>query len=146
MNTKGMRLVSYARCSSDDQAEGDFTTIDVQLDLNRERAESLRGQLIAEISDKGRTGTNLNRPGWRKIIAMAESRAIDGVIVSYMSRLGRGDAYTVAEYLLKQHKVKVEMVQEKFTPDLAGRMQKRTKIFLDGMYADQVSEWTRTKQ
>ena len=141
-----LRVATYARCSTDDQAEGDFTTIRVQQDLNRERARSLGASVVAELSDEGRTGTNLDRPGWKRLLALAESRQIDAVILTYMSRLGRGEAYTVAEWLLRQARVQILLVQESFTPDLAGRMHKKTKLFIDSLYADQISEWTRTKQ
>lgn len=147
MNTSTpVRFASYARCSHDDQAEGDFTTIDTQRALNEERVQALGGRIVAQVTDEGKTGTNLSRPGWKKLLALAERGEIDAVVVTYMSRLGRGDAYTVAEWLLRQHRIRVELVQEQFTPDLAGRMHKRTKVFVDGLYADQVSEWTRTKQ
>lgn len=147
MNTStSLRFASYARCSHDDQAEGDFTTIDTQRLLNEERVQALGGRIVAQVTDEGKTGTNLSRPGWKKLLALAERGEIDAVVVTYMSRLGRGDAYTVAEWLLRQARVRIELVQEQFTPDLAGRMHKRTKVFVDGLYADQVSEWTRTKQ
>lgn len=141
-----LRYASYCRCSSDDQAEGDFSTIQVQQNLNRAYVQKAGGTLVAELIDEGKTGTNLERAGWRKLIALASKREIDVVVVTYMSRLARGDAYNAAEYLLREKRVRVEMVEESFTDDLAGRMQKRTKNFIDGLYADQVSQWTRTKQ
>lgn len=147
MKTTTPRIfASYARCSTDDQAEGDYSTIDAQHALNRERVAALGGEIRHTISDEGRTGTDLKRPGWKQLLELARTKQIDAVIVTYMSRLGRGDAFVVARYLLSESGTGVEMVQEKFTQDLAGRMQQRTQIFLDGLYAEQVSHWTRTKQ
>ena len=62
-----------------------------------------------------------------------------------MSRLGRGDMFTVAEYLLKEAGVKVEMVKEFFTDDMSGHVNKKMTQFVDGMYVEQVRGWTRTK-
>ena len=63
-----------------------------------------------------------------------------------MSRLGRGDAFTVAEWNLRDEGIAVEMVKEKFTDDLAGYIGKHMTRFMDGMYPQMVSQWTKTKQ
>lgn len=144
------RYLSYARCSTEDQAVGDFTTIDSQFGKNRAYAEEKIarsvGVFVDEIPDAGKTGTNLNRPGWKKVLALARARKFDVLVITYMSRLGRGDVYYHAEQLLKECGVRIETVEEHFTPDVAGRMSKRVKILADGLYVDQVSEWTKTKQ
>jgi len=62
-----------------------------------------------------------------------------------MSRLGRGETFTVAEYLLKEAGVKVEMVKERFTDDISGYVGKSMTQFVDGMYVEQVRQWTKTK-
>ncbi|HEV2474351.1 MAG TPA: hypothetical protein VGS41_16865, partial [Chthonomonadales bacterium] len=76
----------------------------------------------------------------------AQSGLFDAVIVTYMSRLARGDAYTVAEWQLKEEGVTVEMVKENFTEDLAGYIGNTMTRFMDGMYPKMVSGWARTKQ
>ncbi len=101
---------------------------------------------MGEFSDEGKTGMNLKRKGWRDVLALAQKRAFDVLAVTYMSRLARGEVFHVAEYLLKEERVTVEMVYEKFTPDMAGRTNKRVKVLTDAMYAESVSEWTKTKQ
>ncbi len=146
--TRPFRYVSYLRCSTDDQAFGDYTTIDTQRAYNREliekRIQSNGGSYVGEYVDEGRTGTNLRRPGWTQLLADGKARKFDVVVVTYMSRLARGEAYHVAEYLIGEERGKIVMVQEFFTEDLAGQMNKNLKIFMDGMYPKQVSEWTKT--
>src|SRR6266545_1639206 len=66
--TGPQRFAIYLRCSSDDQKHGDYTTIDTQRELNRKRVAE-RGTFIREYSDEGRSGTNLNRPGWKELLA-----------------------------------------------------------------------------
>lgn len=73
----------------------------------------------------------------------ARGGTFDAVVVTYMSRLGRGDTFTVAEYLLKEAGVKVEMVKEKFTDDMSGYVGKQMTQFVDGMYVQQVRQWTK---
>jgi site-specific DNA recombinase len=141
-----LRCAIYLRCSTDDQKYGDFTTIDTQRQINREHVTKLGGEIVAEYNDEGRTGTNLKRADWKRMLADAAGKRFDTVVVTYMSRLARGEVYHVAEYLLGESKVEVDMVYEDFTPDMAGQMNKNLKIFMDGMYPKQVSEWTKTKQ
>lgn len=140
------RYAIYLRCSSDDQAEGDFTTIDAQREITSRRVIELGGVRVAEYADEGKSGTNLNRNGWKQLLADAQAGKFDAVCVSYMSRLGRGRAYTIAEYELEKAGVAVELVREQFTDDMAGYLNKNMTVLMDGLYARQVSQWTRTKQ
>ena len=144
--TRTTRYAIYLRCSSDDQAQGDFTTLDTQRELNTQYVVERGGVLIKEYSDEGKTGTNIKRPGFEALTRDAREGLFDVVVVTYMSRLARGEAYHVAEYLLKQEKVGVELVREKFTADLGGHMGKQMTIMMDGMYPKMVSGWTKTKQ
>ena len=126
------RFAIYLRCSTDDQSYGDFTTIDTQRQLNQERVAELGGTVVAEYADEGKTGTNLSRKDWKRMLADAGGKRFDAVVVTYMSRLARGEVYHVAEYLLKEEKVKVELVKEKFSPDMVGQMHKQMTIMMDG--------------
>lgn len=139
------RYAIYLRCSTDDQKQGDFTTIDTQRELNSRYVADHGGTLVQEYADDGRSGTNLNRPGWKQLLADSEQGKYDAVVCTYMSRLARGEAYHVAEFLLHDNGVCVELVQEQFTPDLAGHVNKQMTILMDGMYPKMVSQWTKTK-
>jgi site-specific DNA recombinase len=139
------RYAFYLRCSSDDQKHGDYTTIDTQREINRDYIKSHGGDLSGEYVDEGKSGANLNRPGWKKLIEDAGAGCFDVVAVTYMSRLGRGNAFIIAEYELGKFGVKVEMVREQFSDDLAGYIGKATTNMMDGLYPKMVSQWTRTK-
>ena len=141
-----VRYATYLRCSSDDQKHGDYATVDAQRQLNRGRIAESGGEFVGEYADEGKTGTNLNRPDWKRLLADAQAGKFDRVCVTYMSRLGRGNAFTIAEYELHKSGVGVEMVQEKFTDDLAGYITKQTTVMMDGLYPKMVSGWTKTKQ
>ncbi len=139
------RVAIYLRCSTDDQKHGDFTTIDTQREINLRHVTELGGTFAGEYVDEGRSGTNLKRPDWQRLLRDAEAGKFDAVCCTYMSHLARGEVYHIAEYLLGERTVSIELVREKFTPDLAGHVNKQMTILMDGMYPKMVSQWTRTK-
>ncbi len=139
------RYAIYLRCSTDDQKHGDYTTIDSQRDANTRYVKDQGGVLVGEYNDEGRTGTNLNRPAWKRLLRDAAEGHFDRVAVTYMSRLGRGPTFYVAEYLLKDAGAPVDLVAEQFSEDLAGQVDQEVRIFVDGMYPKMVAQWTRTK-
>lgn len=141
-----VRYAMYLRCSSDDQRHGDYTTIDAQRQLNQRKIAVLDGAFAGEYADEGKTGTNLSRPDWKRLLTDAQAGKFDCVCVTYMSRLGRGNSFVIAEHELSKHGVTIEMVQENFTDDLAGYITKQTTMMMDGLYPKMVSGWTRTKQ
>ena len=92
------RYATYSRCSTDDQAHKDFSTIQVQRGLNQAVRHAQRRRTGYRIPGRGnKSGTTLNRPGWKKLLADAQAGLFDTLVVTYMSRLGRGDTCTVAE-------------------------------------------------
>ncbi len=139
------RYAFYSRCSSDDQKHKDFSTTDVQDKLNREYIQSKGGIIAGAYKDEAVSGTTLKRKGFQQLLADAQAQKFDAVIVTYMSRLGRGKAFVNAEYELEKCGVRVEMVKEKFTDDIGGYMGKNMTNVMDGMYAFQVRGWTMTK-
>jgi site-specific DNA recombinase len=149
---RALRFASYCRCSSDDQDYGDFTTIDAQEEHNqrfiREQiaANGGLGEAIGTYIDAGRTGTNLTRPSFKRMLRDAQDGKVDVVVVTNIDRLGRGEAYTVAEYLLREAKASVATVRATYADDSAGRTHKRIKILGDAMYVDTIREKTKDKQ
>ena len=139
------RYAIYARCSSDDQAHKDFSTVDVQIELDGQYIREQGGSLAGLYKDEGVSGTTLKRKEFQRLLDDAKAGAFDVVVCTYMSRLGRGDSFKVAEYLLKEAGVKVEMVKEQFTDDVSGYVGKQMTQFVDGMYVEQVRQWTKTK-
>ena len=144
-NNQTKRYAIYARCSSDDQAHRDFSTVDVQLDLNRQYVQEQGGILAGVYNDDGITGTHVRRKDFLRMVSDAGEGLFDVVVCTYVSRLGRDKIFDVAEYLLNENDATVEMVKEKFSDDMPGFIQKRMTQFGDGMYVQQVRQWTKTK-
>lgn len=143
--TGPVRYALYARCSTDEQAEGEFTTLDAQEAITRRYVQAQGGTVVKAYSDGGRTGTSLIRPGWRALLADAQAGLFDAVCVTYMSRLGRGDAATIAEYLLHEAGASVACIHEQYADDEAGYVSKSVNRLVDGMYVMQVRKHTTAK-
>ena len=140
-----IRAAHYERCSSDDHRFKDFSTIENQHDRNTRHIQEKGWKDVGGYSDRGKTGTNLERKGFQQLLTDAQAGALDVVTVTYMSRLARGPAYHAAEYLLRMAGVDVEMVEETFGDDFTGQMSKEFTILVDGIQPKQAGLHTKTK-
>lgn len=104
-NTEKKRFVIYTRCSTDDQAQGDYTTLDAQahhcqnmLDaFGYERANFGKKGIINE---DGFSGKDLNRPGMQSILkSVNKEKQFDGIIFFRLDRLTRNprDLYALID-------------------------------------------------
>ncbi|WP_158279866.1 recombinase family protein [Coraliomargarita sinensis] len=87
-----MRCLAYARVSTEEQTHGDYSSIDNQQRIMRSQVECREGQgwkLVHEVTDPGRSGSSLDRPGMREIIDLIRAEEIDLVIVLRIDRLTR---------------------------------------------------------
>jgi len=86
------RAVLYARVSTDEQAEKGYSISD-QLRSLREHAAREGYDVVDEIVDDGYSGANLDRPGLRSIMELAEGGAIDVVLATKRDRFFRSRLY-----------------------------------------------------
>lgn len=115
-NAEEKRFVIYTRCSTDDQAQGDFATLDAQAHHCKNMLDAL-----AEIgkngiiNDDGFPGKDLNRPGMQKILedVNKKKRTFDGIIFFRLDRLTRNprDLYTLID-LFRDHDIDFISVRE----------------------------------
>ncbi|PJF33584.1 MAG: hypothetical protein CUN57_01765, partial [Phototrophicales bacterium] len=88
------RFVIYTRCSTDDQAQGDFTTLDAQAHHCKNMLDAF-GYELADIgkkgvvNDDGFSGKDLNRPGIQMILENVKKGNYDGIIFFRLDRLTR---------------------------------------------------------
>ena len=97
-NSGPTRYAIYLRCSSDDQAHGDFTTIDSQRDKNTKFVMSKGGIIVKVYIDEGKTGTNLNRPGYRDMLRDANSGQFEVVVTTYGIKRDKNTLPYAAQY------------------------------------------------
>lgn len=98
------RFVIYTRCSTDDQAQGDFTTLDAQAHHCKNMLDAF-GYELADlgkkgiINDDGYSGKDLNRPGIQLILNNVKQKKYDGIIFFRLDRLTRNprDLYALID-------------------------------------------------
>ena len=97
--------VIYTRCSTDEQAMGDFTTLDAQAHHCKNMLQAF-GYDLAKFGDKGvinddgYSGKDLHRPGIQSILtSINEKRKFDGIIFFRLDRLTRNprDLYAMID-------------------------------------------------
>lgn len=90
LNTQGGKTALYTRLSrDDDEMQGESNSIKNQKELLTQYAKS-KGYTDIEIYvDDGYSGTNFNRPNFKRMIERIETGDIKRVIVKDMSRFGR---------------------------------------------------------
>ncbi len=126
-NYKGT-IGMYLRLSSEDE-DTDFVgkkyeseSITNQRKLIRDYIlgiEELEGYDVVEFVDDGLSGTNMERPGFREMIAAAEKGLVDVIIVKDLSRIGRN--YVEVGNILEQEfpamNIRVIAINDSFDSD-----------------------------
>ena len=82
-------VAKYLRISSEDGDKSESDSIENQrnlIDCNIPKYFADRNSELIELVDDGYTGTNMNRPGMRKLLILAEAGEINCVIVKDFSR------------------------------------------------------------
>lgn len=89
------RFVIYTRCSTDDQAQGDYTTLDAQAHHCKNMLDAFGYELAnigknGVINEDGFSGKDLNRPGIQSILkSLNKDKPFDGIIFFRLDRLTR---------------------------------------------------------
>ena len=79
----------YLRLSRDDELQGESNSIATQRMMLRKYAEQNHFNIVGEYVDDGYSGTNFERPGFKRMIGDIEDGKINTVITKDLSRLGR---------------------------------------------------------
>lgn len=109
-----MRIAIYIRVSTMDQVEG------YSLDNQRERLTAFcKAQGWEDVTvymDDGESGTNMDRPGLKRLIRHVEEKKINGVVVLKLDRLSRKqkDVLYLLEEVFEKHGVIFKSATEPF--------------------------------
>ena len=79
----------YERLSKDDEVQGESNSIVDQKRMLTQYAEQHGYENIEHYTDDGWTGTNFDRPDWKRMLADIEAGKVGTVIVKDMSHIGR---------------------------------------------------------
>ncbi|PIQ86418.1 MAG: hypothetical protein COV74_04990 [Candidatus Omnitrophica bacterium CG11_big_fil_rev_8_21_14_0_20_45_26] len=115
-NASPKRFVIYARCSTDDQSKGEYTTLDAQVHHCQCFLEAKGYELARVVRDDGYSGKDLNRPGIQSIlheVGKKNEKTFDGIVFLRLDRLSRNmrDLWAIVD-LFQQHNVEFQCVQE----------------------------------
>lgn len=87
---KDIRAAAYLRLSIEDGDKAESNSIGNQREMIRDfAAERPELHLVEEYADDGYTGTNFERPGFKRMMEDIKSGKINCIIVKDLSRLGR---------------------------------------------------------
>lgn len=96
-------VVKYLRLSLEDGDKAESDSISHQRDLTDYFIHNTfkdKKVDVVELVDDGYTGTNMNRPGMKKLMVLAETSSINCIVVKDFSRFSR-DYIAVGEYIEK---------------------------------------------
>ena len=79
----------YCRLSRDDDLAGDSNSIIHQKDMLTRYARERNFPNVSVYSDDGWSGTNFERPDWKRLISDIEAGKVGIVLVKDLSRVGR---------------------------------------------------------
>lgn len=94
-----MKAAEYMRYSTDNQDENSIIYQQTEI---RKFCDAHGIPIVASFSDEGRSGTNMDRPGFRAMIAAAKAGKIDTVVIYDISRASRdvGDWFSFRKEML----------------------------------------------
>lgn len=101
------KAIGYARTATKKQAD-EFNSIKQQKILIKNYCRKNKIQLLNVFADSGKSGMNLNRPGFKKMLKQAKKRSVDFVIVWDWFRLTRNlNDYVSTSKKFKQNKTRL---------------------------------------
>lgn len=128
-----IRAVTYSRFSSNNQRE---ESIDAQQRAIYKYIAEKSYTPVGDYTDEALTGTNIDRPGFQKMLKDAKQGLFDVVIVHKMDRFSRKvyDTLDVTNQLL-QYGVRIESVIEQFTDTPEGQLQQIVQLGVSQYYS-----------
>lgn len=107
--------IIYARFSSYGQNE---QSIEAQVRICKEFAESKDIQIVNVYSDKAKTGTNDSRPAFQRMISDAQSGAFKYIIVYMFDRFARNRRDSIMYKEMLKEKFGIKVLYKSFSSSL----------------------------
>lgn len=86
---KRINAACYCRLSDDDDHDGTSVSIETQMKILSDYCREKHFSVYDHYCDDGFTGTNFNRPSFKRMMRDAENGLINAIIVKDLSRFGR---------------------------------------------------------
>lgn len=136
-----MRVVLYARVSSEKQAEKDLS-IDAQIKALKKYAGGLGHKMVDIFIDKAESGRTANRPAFQKMMSLAKSEntPFEAVLVWKLNRFARSREVSILyKAQLRKNGVDVISINEPVDNSPAGMMLEGILESVDQFYSDNMA-------
>ncbi len=136
----------YCRLSRDDGTDSESNSIANQKKLLSQKAMELGLGNTKYYVDDGYTGTNFNRPDFKKLIEDIEDGYVSTIIVKDMSRLGRNyiEVGIYTESYFPEHNIRFIAVNDMVDSDEGESEIAPFKNIMNEMYAKDISKKVRS--
>ena len=139
-----MRVVLYARVSSEKQAEKDLS-IAAQLKALRKYASERGWEVYKEFVDEAESARSANRPAFKEMIALAKQRHkfFDAILVWKLSRFARNrEDSIIYKSLLRKYDISVISINEQVDETPAGKLLEGMIEVIDEFYSVNLAQDT----
>src|SRR5215217_8025197 len=131
------RVILYARVSTDEQARSGYS-LSQQLEALRVYAAREGYEILDEVTDPGKSGATLDRPGLDKVRDLVASGEVSAVLAQDRDRFAREPAYLwVLREELREHGCKLRALNDRGDDSPEG-------MLTDGVL-DQIAKYERAK-
>ncbi len=150
MEKKFLKCFVYARVSTDEQASGQYSSVESQIDICKHYIEIQKEkgwQFISAYTDPGFSGKDLERPGIQQVISDIKRGKIDVIIVYKIERLVRSikDFYMLWD-LFEAHNVTFVSATQQFDSSNAmGKLMLNVLLSFAQFERENTAEKTRDK-
>ena len=132
------KTIIYARLSNDDKLDDISQSIQNQISICKDYANENNLTIDEIYYDDGYSGTNFERPQFKRMIEDIEKKSISIIIVKDLSRLGRNflkTSYYIEDYF-PSHKIRFISVNDNYDSSIiTDDLSLPIKNFLNGLYA-----------
>ena len=145
-----VKCVIYSRVSTDEQASGQYSSIESQIDICKHYIEIQKEkgwQFVQAYTDPGFSGKDLERPGTQNLIEDIKAGKLDVVIVYKIERLVRSiyDFYKLWELFQTHNVTFVSATQQFDTSNALGKLMLNILLSFAQFERENTSEKTRDK-
>ncbi|HUV52604.1 MAG TPA: recombinase family protein, partial [Dehalococcoidia bacterium] len=137
-----MKVASYARVSSERQAEKDLS-IPGQIKSLREYATRNGHTVVREFTDEAETGRTSDRPAFREMIALSRLKhpPFEAILVWKLSRFARNrEDSIIYKSLLRKQGIQVISINEPIEDSPSGRLLEGVIEVIDEFYSANLAE------
>jgi DNA invertase Pin-like site-specific DNA recombinase len=114
--TPPLRVAIYARVSTDEQAQGDFSSVDAQIQTCESYCAAQPEWGVPDVfKDEGYSGKDTNRPDFRRLTEAVECRQYDRIVSYKLDRITRSlYDYLNLDAVCERHGAALVSVRESF--------------------------------